>query len=102
MWFHKSCDETTLFVYQLWCLKYHRVLQPNMKAIQEALQDALGLPDPPKRIDVATLKAYGGPVDLAAEIYVCGPTSFVEATADIMISLGNDPRQIRTERFGGK
>src|SRR6185437_5305329 len=28
-----------------------RVMKPQAKAVQEALQDALGLPDPPKRIE---------------------------------------------------
>ena len=29
-----------------------RVMKPNTKAIQEALQDALGVPEPPRRIEV--------------------------------------------------
>jgi ferredoxin-NADP reductase len=33
-------------------------------------------------------------------IYVCGPTSFVEATADALVGLGHDPALVRTERFG--
>ena len=33
--------------------------------------------------------------------YVCGPTGFVEAAADILVALGHEPRRIRTERFGG-
>jgi ferredoxin-NADP reductase len=32
--------------------------------------------------------------------YVCGPTSFVETVADLLIGLGYAPEQIRTERFG--
>ncbi|NMO51224.1 oxidoreductase [Actinoplanes sp. TBRC 11911] len=61
-----------------------------------------GWPDPPKRIDVATLNTYGWPPDFAADTFVCGPTSFVETAADILVALGHDPRRIRTERFGGK
>jgi ferredoxin-NADP reductase len=61
-----------------------------------------GWPDPPKRIDVATLNTYGWPPEFGADTFVCGPTSFVETAADIMIALGHDPRRIRTERFGGK
>lgn len=32
--------------------------------------------------------------------YVCGPTAFVEAVADILVSLGYPPDCVRTERFG--
>jgi excinuclease ABC subunit C len=35
-----------------------RVMKPNAKAIQEALQDALGLPEPPKRIECFDISAY--------------------------------------------
>jgi ferredoxin-NADP reductase len=33
-------------------------------------------------------------------VYVCGPTSFVEAAADALVALGHDAGQVRTERFG--
>jgi ferredoxin-NADP reductase len=36
----------------------------------------------------------------APHIFVCGPTGFVETTADALVSLGHDPLRIRTERFG--
>ncbi|NMO55254.1 oxidoreductase [Actinoplanes sp. TBRC 11911] len=61
-----------------------------------------GWAEPPKRIDAATLNTYGWPPEFMAETFVCGPTSFVETTADILIALGHDARRIRTERFGGK
>ena len=32
--------------------------------------------------------------------YICGPTGFVEAAAGMLVDLGYDPDQIRTERFG--
>ncbi len=32
--------------------------------------------------------------------YVCGPTSFVESTAALLVGCGNRPDKIRTERFG--
>lgn len=32
--------------------------------------------------------------------YVCGPTGFVEAAADLLVGLGHAPDRIRTERFG--
>ena len=60
-----------------------------------------GWRNPPKRIDVATINSYGWPADFTPDCYVCGPTTFVEAAADILVALGNDPKRIRTERFGG-
>jgi ferredoxin-NADP reductase len=56
---------------------------------------------PAKRIDVATINSYGWPADFTPDCYVCGPTTFVEAVADILVALGHDPKRIRTERFGG-
>ena len=35
-----------------------RIMKPNQRMIQEALQDALGLPDPPKRIECFRHLAY--------------------------------------------
>jgi ferredoxin-NADP reductase len=32
--------------------------------------------------------------------FVCGPTAFVEEVADLLVSLGHDPSQVKTERFG--
>jgi ferredoxin-NADP reductase len=60
-----------------------------------------GWPAPPKRIDVAVLNSHGWPPDFGADCFVCGPTSFVETAADILVALGHEPRRIRTERFGG-
>jgi ferredoxin-NADP reductase len=60
-----------------------------------------GWPEPAKRLDVATLNTHGWPPDFGPDCYVCGPTGFVEAAADILVALGHEPRRIRTERFGG-
>jgi len=60
-----------------------------------------GWPNPPKRIDVATINSHGWPPDFEPDVYVCGPTTFVETAADILVALGHDPKRIRTERFGG-
>jgi ferredoxin-NADP reductase len=32
--------------------------------------------------------------------FVCGPTGFVETAADLLVDIGHDPANIRTERFG--
>jgi ferredoxin-NADP reductase len=34
------------------------------------------------------------------QIYICGPTAFVEAIAGELVDIGHDPTRIRTERFG--
>jgi ferredoxin-NADP reductase len=60
-----------------------------------------GWPEPPRRISVATVNTHGWPPDFQPDCYVCGPTSFVEATANILVALGHDPKKIKTERFGG-
>jgi ferredoxin-NADP reductase len=60
-----------------------------------------GWPDPPGRLTVATLNTHGWPPDFEPDVFVCGPTSFVETAADMLIALGHDPKKIRTERFGG-
>ncbi|AEV87603.1 oxidoreductase [Actinoplanes sp. SE50] len=58
-------------------------------------------PGPNRRIDVATVNTYGWPPDFAPDVFVCGPTAFVETVADILVALGHDPKKVRTERFGG-
>lgn len=60
-----------------------------------------GWPEPAGRISVATLNTHGWPPDFQPDCFVCGPTSFVETTANILVALGHDPKKIRTERFGG-
>ena len=60
-----------------------------------------GWPEKPGRINVATINTHGWPADFAPDVFVCGPTSFVETAADILVALGHDPKKVRTERFGG-
>ena len=55
---------------------------------------------PAGRLTAATLQAHGWPASAAPVCYVCGPTDFVEAAADILVELGHDPRRVFTERFG--
>jgi ferredoxin-NADP reductase len=35
-----------------------------------------------------------------ARVYVCGPTAFVESTANLLVALGHPPASVYTERFG--
>jgi ferredoxin-NADP reductase len=52
------------------------------------------------RIDPELLGEVAWPARNGARTYVCGPTSFVETAADALVTLGQDPATIRTERFG--
>jgi ferredoxin-NADP reductase len=60
-----------------------------------------GWPRPPGRLDLATVRASTLASDQRPTCYVCGPTGFVEAVADLLEQAGHDPSRIRTERFGG-
>ena len=57
-------------------------------------------PRPPRRVDVSTVAEVTWPSKLSPTCYVCGPTSFVESTAALLVSCGNRPDKIRAERFG--
>ena len=59
-----------------------------------------GWPRPPGRLDADLLAASAFPPSEAPTSYVCGPTGFVEAVADLLVAAGHDPRRVRTERFG--
>lgn len=53
----------------------------------------------PHRLDASDL-ARGWPAERQPTCYVCGPTPFVEAAANLLVRAGHDPDRIRTERFG--
>jgi ferredoxin-NADP reductase len=59
-----------------------------------------GWPAPPGRLGIADVNTGGWPPDFEPSCFVCGPTGFVEAVANILVALGHDPRRIKTERFG--
>ena len=59
-----------------------------------------GWPVPPGRIGAGVLTTRGWAPDRNPEVFVCGPTGFVEAVANLLVSAGHDPRAIKTERFG--
>jgi ferredoxin-NADP reductase len=52
------------------------------------------------RIDRELLADAAWPPAERPLVYVCGPTGFVEAVADALVSLGHGADRIRTERFG--
>jgi ferredoxin-NADP reductase len=59
-----------------------------------------GWPRPPGRIDTALITNATWPSSLRPTCYVCGPTSFVEIAAGLLIASGHSPEMVRTERFG--
>jgi ferredoxin-NADP reductase len=52
------------------------------------------------RVDAELLREAGFEPADDPRIFVCGPTSFVEAVASALVDLGHTPEHIRTERFG--
>jgi ferredoxin-NADP reductase len=57
-------------------------------------------PRPPGRVDAPLLEQVAWPADAQPTNYVCGPTAFVEAMADLLVAAGHPPSRVRTERFG--
>jgi ferredoxin-NADP reductase len=57
-------------------------------------------PRPPGRLDAVRLAEGGWPVEFTPACFVCGPTGFVEAAADLLVAAGHPAAKIKTERFG--
>jgi ferredoxin-NADP reductase len=53
-----------------------------------------------RRVDAEMLTEVGPPVADMPRVFVCGPTPFVEAVADLLVGLGHAPASIHAERFG--
>ena len=53
-----------------------------------------------RRVDQPMLAEVAWPVAQAPLAYVCGPTSFVEAVAAGLVTLGYPEHRVKTERFG--
>jgi ferredoxin-NADP reductase len=53
-----------------------------------------------RRIDAQMLVSLGPAPEEKPHVYICGPTPFVEHTANLLLDIGHDPGAIRTERFG--
>jgi ferredoxin-NADP reductase len=53
-----------------------------------------------RRIDAEMLEEIGWSPDESPLAFVCGPTPLVEAVGTALVSLGHDPAQVKTERFG--
>ena len=59
-----------------------------------------GWTGPQRRIDKELLLEVCFPPEQNPRIFVCGPTSLVEAVSKLLVELGYDPLTIKTERFG--
>jgi ferredoxin-NADP reductase len=53
-----------------------------------------------RRIDADMLAQVAPAPSLRPRIYICGPTALVETAAQILVELGHEPAQVKTERFG--
>lgn len=54
-----------------------------------------------RRVDAAMLAEVAWPPGEEPLAFVCGPTSFVETVASVLVALGYRPERVKTERFGG-
>jgi ferredoxin-NADP reductase len=59
-----------------------------------------GWTGPRGRIDKALLAEACSPPEQKPNIFVCGPTPFVEGVSGLLVELGHHPLTIKTERFG--
>jgi len=53
-----------------------------------------------RRLDESMMKEVAWPTEQMPAVFVCGPTSFVEAAATLLVAMGYAPQTIKTERFG--
>jgi ferredoxin-NADP reductase len=53
-----------------------------------------------RRIDREMVRDVAWPKEQAPLVFVCGPTSFVETAAGLLVDSDYDPSWIKTERFG--
>jgi ferredoxin-NADP reductase len=60
-----------------------------------------GWPRPAGRVSRAILVQSTIPARDNPTVFVCGPTGFVEAVADLLVEMGHPSDRVKTERFGG-
>ena len=53
-----------------------------------------------RRIDRDMVRDVAWPKDQSPQVFVCGPTSFVETASGLLVDSGYEPSWIKTERFG--
>ena len=53
-----------------------------------------------RRVDQSMMQEVAWPREQDPAVFICGPTSFVEAAATLLVAMGYPPATIKTERFG--
>jgi ferredoxin-NADP reductase len=53
-----------------------------------------------RRVDASMLDEIAPPLSASPRVFVCGPTGFVEAAADLLVARGHPFDRIHAERFG--
>jgi ferredoxin-NADP reductase len=53
-----------------------------------------------RRLDRQMIADVAWPVERQPVVFICGPTPFVEAAANLLVEHGYDPGWVKTERFG--
>ena len=53
-----------------------------------------------RRVDQAMIQEVAWPKEQSPAVFICGPTTFVEAAASLLVAMGYAPETIKTERFG--
>ena len=75
--------------------------EPNLTVIHTLTRaQPAGWPGYARRIDQQMLEEVVSRLKGPPNSYICGPTPFVEAVADGLVSLGVPAEKICTERFG--
>ena len=75
----------------------HRDVRVDLALTRDAPPGWTG---PTGRVDSAALSRLAFPPAAQPQVFVCGPTGFVDAVASAMIELGHPSEMIKTERFG--
>jgi ferredoxin-NADP reductase len=104
----KSTAEATLLVSSrmaediLYREELERLAQGDGLAVHHTLTRGApdGWPGFDRRVDAEMLAQVGPAPGAVPRIFVCGPTPFVEAVADLLVGLGHEPASIHAERFG--
>jgi ferredoxin-NADP reductase len=52
------------------------------------------------RLNADVIAETAWPPSDSPAVFICGPTGFVEAAANLLVAAGHDPARIKTERFG--
>lgn len=99
-------DTRLLFSSRTWDDVIYRDELERLKGARLAVVHTLTRSQPPgwasyaRRVDIEMLRDVGPPAAERPLVYVCGPTPFVEAVAEGLVTLGHEPQRIKTERFG--